>query len=210
MTNPKNNFKIVFVNIEEILLLEEGPRRTAALVAWLQGLFEDEDETPVLVGGAAVELYTLGAYTTGDVDFVGSVTPFVAQILKESGFERHGRHWLHEPAQIFVEFPGSVLDPDERASWIEVAGHKVRIISAEDLLIDRLGSWEYWQSSVDGVNALLLWRSQNENMDLERLENRIAQTGWQMAWQSLLKFSARWEQREPPVEEIEKWANEGP
>jgi len=196
--------------LDEILSLEEGPGRTAALVAWLQSLFEGEDATPVLVGGAAVELYTLGAYTTGDVDLVGSVTPSVARLLKESGFERHGRHWLHEPGQIFVEFPGSVLDPEEKASRIEFAGHEVRIISAEDLLIDRLGSWEYWQSSVDGVNGLLLWRSQNENMDLERLENRIAQTGWQMAWQSLLKFSARWEQREPPVEEIEKWANEGP
>jgi len=77
-------------------------------------------------------------------------------------------------------------------------------------LIDRLGSWEYWQSSIDGVNALLPWSSQSENMDVERLEIRIVQTGWQTAWQSLLKFAARWEQREPPVEEIEKWANEGP
>ena len=210
MTNSKYNFKIVFVILGEILSLEEGPGRTAALVAWLQGLFEDDDAAPVLVGGAAVELYTLGAYTTGDIDLVGTVTPSAARLLKESGFERHGRHWLHEPAQIFVEFPGSVLDPDEKVSRIEFAGHEVRIISAEDLLIDRLGSWEYWRSSVDGVNALRLWRSRNENMDVERLENRIAQTGWQMAWQSLLKFSARWEQREPPVEEIEKWANEGP
>ncbi len=117
---------------------------------------------------------------------------------------------IHEATQIFVEFPGSALDPEEKASRIELAGHELLIISAEDLLIDRLGSWEYWQSSVDGVNSLLLWRSQNENMDLERLENRIAQTGWQLAWQSLLKFAARWEQREPSVEEVEKWANEGP
>jgi hypothetical protein len=210
LTNSKYNFKIVFVKFDEILSLEEGPGRTAALVAWLQGLFEDEDATPVLVGGAAVELYTLGAYTTGDVDLVGSVTPSVAQLLKESGFKRHGRHWLHEPAQIFVEFPASVLDPGERAWRIEVAGREVHIISAEDLLIDRLGSWEYWQSSVDGVNALLLWSAQKQNMDIERLENRVVQTGWKTAWQSLLQFAARWEQRKPPAEEIEKWANEGP
>lgn len=190
--------------------MEEGPGRTAALVAWIQGLYEDDDATPVLVGGAAVELFTLGAYTTGDVDLVGSVTPSAARLLKESGFERHGRHWIHEPAQMFVEFPGSALDPDERTSEIEVAGHEVRIISAEDLLIDRLGSWEYWQSSVDGVNALLLWRTQKQNMDVERLEKRVVQTGWQLAWQSLLQFATRWDQSEPPVEEIEKWANKGP
>jgi len=99
---------------DEILSLEEGPGRTAALVAWLQILFEGEDATPVLVGGAAVELYTLGTYTTGDVVLVGPVTPSVVQLLKEPGFERHGRHWLHEPAQIFVELPGSVFDPEKR------------------------------------------------------------------------------------------------
>lgn len=198
------------MTIDEILSMEEGPGRTAALVAWIQGLFEDDDATPILVGGAAVELYTLGAYTTGDVDLVGSVTPLAARLLKEAGFERHGRHWLHEPAQIFLEFPGTALDPDERTSHIEVAGHEVRIISAEDLLIDRLGSWEYWQSSVDGVNALLLWRTQRQNMNVEHLEKRVVQTGWQLAWQSLLQFAAQWDQSEPPVEEVEIWANEGP
>jgi hypothetical protein len=198
------------VDITEILVQVEGPERTAALASWLQGLFGDGDAIPVLVGGAAVELYTRGAYTTGDLDLVGSVTPSVARALKEAGFEHHGRHWIHEPAQVFVEFPGSVLKPDEKASWFELAGHRVRIISAEDLLVDRLGSWEYWQSSVDGVNALLLWRAQKYHMDIERLENRVAQDGWQKAWQSLLHFASRWEQGEPPVGEVEEWANAGP
>ena len=46
------------------LQLSEGPRRTAAVVAWIQSLYASSP--PVLVGGAAVELYTGGAYTTGD------------------------------------------------------------------------------------------------------------------------------------------------
>jgi hypothetical protein len=140
------------VKFEEILIQDEGPGRTAALVAWIQNLFEGA--APVLVGGAAVELYTGGAYTTGDIDRVGSVSIHVAQKLEGAGFERHGRHWIHESAQIFVEFPGESLGPTEEDTWIEVEGHRIRAISVEDLLVDRLGAWEYWQSAIDGVNAL--------------------------------------------------------
>jgi len=198
------------VDFEGILQIDEGPSRTAALVAWIQGLFEEPETTPVLVGGAAVELYTRGAYTTGDVDLVGSVTASVARTLKETGFERHGRHWIHEPAQIFIEFPGDALDPDERAEWFEYAGQRIHIISAEDLLVERLGSWEYWQSSVDGANALFLWQAQKEQIDIERVDQRVARAGWRRAWESLLQFSSSIGDEEPSAEEIEEWANAGP
>jgi hypothetical protein len=198
------------VKFEEVLELDEGPRRTAALVSWLQGLSEDEAAAPVLVGGAAVELYTLGAYTTGDVDLVGSVTPGFTRGLKEAGFERRGRHWIHESAQLFVEFPGDSLEPDEAAVWWEVEGRRIRIISVEDLLVDRLGAWEYWKSAVDGVNALLLWRAQRRRIDSQRLERRVAQAGWERAWQSIQRFSTVWEGGDPPDEEVEKWATQGP
>lgn len=196
--------------IDEILALDEGPRRTAALVGWLQSLFDEAETTPVLVGGAAVELYTHGAYTTGDIDLVGTVTPGAVRALAAAGFERHGRHWIHEPAQVFVEFPASALDPEEASSWLEFASQKILIVSAEDLLVDRLGAWEYWQSSVDAMNALLLWRAHKERLDVVRLEKRIKQAGWQRAWRSLVGFSERWEQAEPPITEVERWAIPGP
>jgi hypothetical protein len=112
LTHQFYNFQIVSMEIEEILTLSESPARTAALVAWLKSLFENEDDVPVLVGGAAVELFTVGAYTTGDIDLVGAVTSSVRAALEVAGFERHGRHWIHEQAQVFIEFPGSALDPD--------------------------------------------------------------------------------------------------
>jgi hypothetical protein len=198
------------MTIAEILQLEEGPDRTAALVAWIQGLFPDRGAAPVLVGEAAVELYTLGAYTTGDVDLVGSVTPEVARALAGAGFERHGRHWIQEHAQVFVEFPGAAIGPNEEAMWLDFEGHMVRIISAEDLLVDRLGAWEYWQSSVDGLNALMVWRARRESMDIERLERRVSEAGWDRAWRSLIEFAGSWGSSEPPVEEVERWANMGP
>ena len=136
-----------------ILGMEDGPEKTAALVAWVQRKVTPEDEAPILVGGAAVELYTSGAYTTGDLDFVGTVTPELEGALRDAGFERQGRHWIHEAAQVFIEFPGAALGPGERASWVQVAGCRVRVVAVEDLLVDRLGAWQYWRSAVDGANA---------------------------------------------------------
>lgn len=196
------------MEIASILELADGPARTAALVAWIQGLFDTEQGVPVLVGDAAVELYSGGAYTTGDIELVGSVTPRVERELRETGFERHGRHWVHEAAQVFVEFPGGALDVDERAEWRELQGQRIQIVSAEDLLVDRLGAWQYWRSSVDGVNALLLLRVLHDTIDLARLEARVKKAGWARAWLSLRRFAGA--DQDPPPEEVERWANAGP
>jgi len=210
LTFHKYNFYIVSVKIESILFLEDGPAKTAAVVAWIQGLFNDEVETPVLVGGAAVELYSAGAYTTGDIDLVGSVPSRVERTLRAAGFERHGRHWVHEAAQLFVEFPGRALGEDERAVWRNIGEHRIRIVSPEDLLVDRLGAWQYWRSSVDGVNVWLLWRALEDTIDLARLEARVRSAGWTDALQSLRRFAQGCENTLPSAEEVETWANAGP
>ena len=53
--------------------MADGPAKTARLAAWVQGLYEGLGSAPILVGGAVVELITGGAYTTGDLDFAGTV-----------------------------------------------------------------------------------------------------------------------------------------
>jgi len=209
LTREIHNLYIVFMNIREILSLDDGPAKTAALVAWIQGLSASDEDTPVLVGGAAVELYTGGAYTTGDIDLVGSMSRGVERSLREAGFERHGRYWIHEVGQVFVEFPGSALAPGEVAVWIEAEGQRVRVIAAEDLLVDRLGAWEYWRSSVDGVNAFLLWKAVEDRVDLARLQARVSDAGRTRAWRSLRDFAERWQAALPPAEEMESWANRG-
>jgi hypothetical protein len=196
------------MTIDEILALDDGTVRTAALVEWLQGLHGESP--PVLVGGAAVELYTGGASTTGDIDLVGVVTPDVQTALEAAGFTRHGRHWIHETTQTFIEFPGDSLDPEERADWQSFEGRRIRIVSAEDLLVDRLGAWEYWSSSVDGMNAWMLWQAQRDRIDRDRLEARIEVAGWSRAWRALQEAERRWTPPAPSREELEHWARVGP
>lgn len=154
----------------------EGPARTRAIAAWLQALYS-QDDPPVLVGGSAVELYTDGAYVSGDLDFVGSVPEGVARALKEAGFVRKGRHWIYEKEEIFLEFPGSTLRPGEESRSIEGPGGAVWIISAEDLIVDRLLSLVCWGAREDGVNAALVYQRMRRELDRGRLRQRAEAEG---------------------------------
>ena len=186
--------------------LEPGPERTAALVAWFQGLFEDPSKAPVLVGGGAVELYTSGAYVTGDLDFVGYVTESVAEKLREAGFQRIGRHWKHEEAQLFIEVPGTFLESGAEATELNAFGRIVRVISPEDALVDRLAGWKFWKSGDYGVNAYRLYRAQAPHLETERLEQRARLEHVQDTLEELVRFVADTEGRYPSEKELREWA----
>lgn len=191
-----------------ILSLPEGPGRTAALVAWLQGLYGTDSEKPILVGGAAVELYTGGAYTTGDLDFVGSVTSAVSRSLENEGFTRRGRHWVHEAGEIFLEFPSSRLDNGERPVILDVEGHQVVVVDPEALIVDRLAAWQVWQSPEDGVNAWLLTRGRKP--DLSRIKGLAENKGVPESAERLSEAVERWNRHDPTREELVEWAERIP
>ena len=198
------------MKFSDVMSLPEGPRRTAAIAAWVQSLFSRENRAPVLVGGAAVEILTGGAYTTGDLDFVGFVPHSVRDILEENGFKRSGRHWIHEVAEVFLEFPGDALDPKERAIRHEAYGYNIILVSLEDLLVDRLGAWAHWKSGVDGANAFLLYRICRSEIDDDRLTRRAREAGFEPALEALRDFDRDWVESDPDPEVLEVWANNGP
>ena len=190
--------------------LPEGPGRTAAAAAWFQGLFSEGEPVPVLVGGAAVELYTRGGYTTRDLDFVGDVTPGVARRLEDEGFRREGRHWVHSRAKIFIELPSSSLEPEARVRQIDVEGSTVILISLEDALVDRLASWQFWKSSIDGANAYLLATVQKGRIDWERVRQLSRKREVERALTRLLAFIAGVGDRKATLRELETWSGERP
>jgi hypothetical protein len=194
------------VRLHDILSLPDGPEKTAALVAWLQGLYEDEASTPVLVGGAAVELFTGGGYTTGDLDFVGEVPDAVARRLSDADFKRKGRHWIHGEGQVFVEFASDSLEADEEVVALDVAGQRIRVLAPEALLVDRLASWQFWGSTTDGVNAFLLLRATRDRMNLDKLERLVESRDVSRAWPLLDAFNRRFATDDPTSEELAEWA----
>ena len=183
---------------------EPGPDRTAAIVAWFQSLFDSDP--PVLVGGAAVELYTGGAYRTGDLDFVGRVPREVSRMLEGTGFKKRGRHWIHEEAEVYIELPAAAFDRKVRIDAIQIDEWTIVLLSPEDVLVDRLAAWKFWRVPVEGINSYLLYRARGQAMDGKRLEEVAGVEGVADALDSLRRFGDR--DREP--EEIEAWAEAKP
>ncbi|MEW6106683.1 MAG: UbiD family decarboxylase, partial [Bacillota bacterium] len=108
---------------------------------------------PILVGGCAVEFYTLGSYATQDVDVVVSGRDEFDEVLRSLRFSKGTgqRHWYSEELDLAIEAPASVLAGSlERVVAVEVEGFTVHIIGLEDLLMDRLRAFVYWQSAADG------------------------------------------------------------
>lgn len=194
------------MRLEEILSRRDSPAKTAALAEWIQSLYDDD--APTLVGGAAVELYTSGAYSTGDLDFVGGVPPSVREALTQHGFRREGRHWIHDQGRVFVEFPATSLDEGERTVELELAGHRVRLLAPEALIVDRLAAWQFWRSEEDAVNALLVARA--TAIDPDALQALAARREVVPALARLLAAFERWSETEPTREELAAWAEKPP
>jgi excisionase family DNA binding protein len=104
---------------------------------------------PVVVGGFAVEFYTVGGYNTGDIDLVFPDNDLLDKILSKIGFEKKGRHWINKELDIYIEAPGSHLTAGELAhlAEIEIEGLKTYVIGVEDLIIDRLNALVHWKST---------------------------------------------------------------
>lgn len=197
-------------DLSDILGLSIGPKKTAALAHWVQGLYSSGKDRPILVGGAAVELLTGGAYVTGDLDFVGSVPPAIGQELEQAGFTREGRHWFHEEGRVFLEFPSAVLGTGEEAGERDFDGVTVLIVSPEDLIVDRLSAWLHWGSAIDGVNAYLLYRAVHDELDIKRLKNRSNNEGVDTALVSVQALNVKYRGTVPDGEKMETWARKGP
>jgi hypothetical protein len=127
----------------------------------------------VLVGGAAVELYTEGEVSTADLDLLAEGGPPLRAVMKALGFASFGKDWIHEPLGLYVEFPRRALGPSEQSILLRVNERSLRVVSREDLLVDRLCAFKFWCSAIDGVTAMLL--VELGDLDDRRLRERAAE-----------------------------------
>ena len=95
--------------------------------------------TPVVVGGPAVAYWTEAAFVSHDIDVLAPSTAEFQERLAALGFERAGRYWVAPGGGVVLEAPGSYPAPDEQVVEVKLAsGRSIRILSLEDVLIDRL------------------------------------------------------------------------
>jgi len=127
-----------------------------------------DDKKPILVGGSAVELYTRGRAMSLDLDLIGDIS-MIAPILVNQNFKRTGRHF--HKGSIYIEIPSGSLQ-GERSVVFEYNNKKIRVISVEDLIVDRLCACKFWKSEYDCEHARMLLASYKNKLDLEYLNER--------------------------------------
>jgi hypothetical protein len=193
--------------LKDILALPRRLERTAALPWWVQSLYPDEAVRPILVGGAAMELLTDGAYITAELDFVGIVPPPVAGDLRKAEFRRLGRQWLHDEESVSLIFHSHLLRTGERAVEQSFGDYLILMISPEDLLIDRLASWRHHESPNHGVQAYLLYHATHGPMDLDHLRNRAIAEDVVPAMDSMTRLFFKSKGQLPDAEYLGAWAS---
>ncbi len=155
--------------------IKEPAERSLRLASLIAEALRAVGRDPVLVGGAAVEFYTQGGYTTADIDMLAPGGKDLQEQMAKLGFERMGKDYVDETNKIYVEFPGDSLSAEEVDIRVQLGERWLRVISIEDLTVDRLCSFKFWQSSLDGLNALKLLES--GPLDKGRLEARALSEG---------------------------------
>ena len=134
---------------------------------------------PVVVGGHAVEFYTLGSYTTGDIDIVSEGQGDIEKLLRAWGFKKVDRLWIDPQNGIEIDIVSSSLKNGDysKISEITVDDMKVYIIGIEDLIIDRLNAFVWWKSEEDGKWAKQLMALHEKEIDKKYLLQRAKKEG---------------------------------
>lgn len=166
--------------LKELSNIEDPVKKRAVFIGILSNeIVRRGGKPPIIVGGEAVELYTQGSYTTGDID-IKSPKTITEDILKEWGFDKRERSWSYTSLDIYVDWLGESLDEgsdaEKRVINLKIADkYEVRIVSIEDLIIDRLNAYKWWKDEDSLMWAKVLVQvkaKMNESLDLDYLNKR--------------------------------------
>ncbi len=151
---------------------------------------------PVLVGGAAVEIYTQGAVTTGDFDLSCGRQDILEQMLVKRGFVRPSgvgiatRGWVHPKLGLGFEcVSDTLLDGMADRDMVQVIrlvpDGEVAVIAPEDIIADRMGQYASGSAPEMLGQARALFAI-CERLDMAYMERRIREeTGGDYGLQDL-------------------------
>jgi len=140
--------------------------------------------SPILVGGAAVEFYSMGFITTGDFDLCSPAQEALEEEFQRQGFVRPSgpgratRGWVHPDLGLGFEVVGAApLDgavTRDRIALVEDFENcpPFAIISVEDLIADRMGQYASGTAREMLAQAQTLLRL-HPNADMDYLERRV-------------------------------------
>lgn len=182
---------------QRLLTTQDSLKRRLLFIGWLTAELKAYGIEPILVGGNALQFYTLGAYATVDIDLVCPQPEQIDRLLQGKGFQQEGRHWYRPDIDIAVEIPATSLAGSyQRVETVMVEEFVVHVISKEDLIVDRLNACVHWRSKEDCRWAKELILLYQQELDWEYLEERT-------------KAEATFEKLKELRQEIEELSDDG-
>jgi predicted nucleotidyltransferase len=171
--------------IAKAIATKDKLERQIYVAAVISSAFEKKGIQTVLVGGAVVEYYTAGGYTTADIDMI--LPPLekeeIETVMKGLGFERFEdyRHWLHPDIPVPVEFPPGPLQVGhlliQEVNEIEVEKIRLKILKVEDILLDRLIMAQEWKDLQAQIQAEMLMYAHYTELDWPYVHQKSSQLG---------------------------------
>ncbi len=125
-----------------------------------------------LVGGQAVETYTAGQFSTGDIDITSTDREATEKVLTQIGFTKVGMVWLNERLGLAVHIVADFPTSTEKVRTVDVGSYRVNVVGVEDLIIDRLAAAKSWKSERDREQATVLFNGFRRSIDIEYLRRR--------------------------------------
>jgi hypothetical protein len=153
--------------------LDTVKNQTDRVIAFLEVLghiLQSEGyKVPLVVGGAAVEIYTHGLYMSQDIDIKSDLAATV-RILTNMGFVNQGRTLMYsDEFDLLVDWQGAGLEEgpeaQKRALVVTSSDGKpiLRLINIVDIVIDRLEAYKFGKDidSLNWAKVLLAYAEQN-------------------------------------------------
>jgi hypothetical protein len=138
---------------------------------------------PILVGGAAMEVFTNSAIATGDFDLVTARQDTLEEVMKAHGFVKprgaglSTRGWIHPDLGLGFEVVAStLLDGAADLNYIRIieigTAGQIAIISPEDLIADRMGQYASGSAPEMRQQAHYLF-TLSKDLDYNYIDKRI-------------------------------------
>ena len=142
-------------------------------------------ECPIVVGGLAVETYTIGDYTTRDVDFISDFMTDIHKVMLGLGFfAKEGyRYYCHPKFGDVIEFPTPPLNGSkDRIAVVDLPnGGQYYVIGLEDIIINRVEEFVHWDKKdlrrESAQQVITILNAHSESIDYAYLNEQASLKG---------------------------------
>ncbi len=152
----------------------------------------------LIAGGSAITIYTSGRYTSDDIDIVGQKARLVP-VLERWGFQPEEApseprvYWNREDLGLFVDIvnrsPSSGSGRSGVPRRIVTPYGAVHASAIEDVIVRRLVFWS--RQGTPGLmdQAVVVFRSHQDDIDLDYLEGEVRFEGVETAYTELRRLA---------------------